>query len=220
MTPKLLTEAIGTFFLVLTIGLTVITDHPEMAPLAIAAILVAMVYAGAPVSGAHYNPAITLALWMRGATPAREVGPYMLVQTAGALLAAVAVLLVTGEPLAVRPPRDETTLAAFFLMELLFTFALTFVILHVATVKATARNAYFGLAIGFTVLAGAYAAGPVSGGAFNPAVALGPILVETVAGEGRTLGKLWVYLVATFAGGALGALAFRATNPDDGTVTA
>ncbi len=215
MTAKLLTEAIGTFFLVLTIGLTVITDHPELAPLAIGSILMVMIYAGGHVSGAHYNPAVTLALWIRGAIPAREVGPYMLAQVAGALLAAVAVLMVTGDALMVRPPRDETTLEAFFLMELLFTFALAYVILHVATAKATAGNSYFGLAIGFTVLAGAYAAGPISGGAFNPAVALGPILVETIAGEGRTLGKLWVYLVATFAGGALAALAFRATSPGD-----
>lgn len=215
MLAKLLTEAIGTFFLVLTIGLTVVTDHPELAPLAIGSVLMVLVYAGGHISGAHYNPAVTLALWMRGATPAREVAPYMAAQVGGALLAALAVLGVIGRPLLVAPGSADVGLGAFFLMELLFTFVLVWVILNVATARATAGNSYFGLAIGFTVLAGAYAAGPISGGAFNPAVALGPILVETMAGEGRTLGGLWVYLVATFAGGALAALAFRTVNPGD-----
>ena len=215
MLAKLLTEAIGTFFLVLTIGLTVITDHPELAPLAIGSALMVMIYMGGHVSGAHYNPAVTLAVWMRGKLPTAEMLPYMVAQVTGSLLAAFVVLFVSGDALMVAPPRVETALPAFFLMELLFTFALTLVILNVATSKETAGNSYFGLAIGFTVLAGAYAAGPISGGAFNPAVALGPILVETLAGEGRTLGGLWVYLVATFAGGALAALVFRVQSPAD-----
>lgn len=214
MAAKLLAEFIGTFFLVLTIGLAVAGAPEGFAPLAIGSVLMVMVYAGGHISGAHYNPAVTLALWMRGATPAREVGPYMGAQVAGALLAAFAVFHVTGDALAVAPAADAS-LGAVFLLELLFTFALVYVVLNVATAKANASNSYFGLAIGFTVLAGAYAAGPVSGGAFNPAVALGPILVETIAGDGRTLGGLWVYLAATFAGGALAALAFRVLSPGD-----
>lgn len=216
MTAKLLAEFIGTFFLVLTIGLAVAGAPDGFAPLAIGSALMVMVYAGGHVSGAHYNPAVTLALWMRGATPTREVGPYMGAQIVGALLASFAVLHVTGDALAVAPAADAS-LGAVFLMELLFTFALAYVVLNVATAHATTGNSYYGLAIGFTVLAGAYAAGPISGGAFNPAVALGPILVETIAGEGRTLGGLWVYLVATFAGAALAALAFRFMSPGDVT---
>jgi aquaporin Z len=217
MLPRLLTEFIGTFFLVLTIGLTVLIGT-EFAPVAIGAVLMVMVYMGGPISGAHYNPAVTLALWMRGATPAREVGPYMLAQVAAALVAALVVFYVNDRVLLVTPA-EETNLGEFFLMELLFTFALALVVLNVATVEATAGNSYYGLAIGFTVLAGAFAAGPISGGAFNPAVALGPILVDAALGEGTSLGGLWVYLVACFAGGALAAVVFKLQHrPPDAAV--
>jgi aquaporin Z len=214
--PKLLTEFVGTFFLVLTIGLTVISPHPELAPLGIASMLMVMVYMGGHVSGAHYNPAVTLAVWMSGKMPAREVGPYMAAQVLGSLAASVLVAVVLNRPLRVAPNIDAT-LAEFFLLELLFTFALVLVVLNVATSRDTAGNDHYGLAIGFTVLAGAFAAGPISGGAFNPAVALGPILTDVLLGDGQTLSGLWVYLVATFGGGALAALFFRLQNPADRT---
>lgn len=213
MLPKLVTEFIGTFFLVLTIGLTVLIGT-EFAPIAIAAVLTAMIYMGGHVSGAHYNPAVTLAMWMRGWTTSSEVAPYMGAQVLAALLAAVVVYVVNDRPLMVSPA-EETGLFEFFLLELLFTFALVLVILNVATSRGTEGNDSYGLAIAFVVLAGAFAAGPISGGAFNPAVALGPILLEAVVGDGATLGGLWIYLVATFLGGVLAALAFRVQSPAD-----
>ena len=212
--PRLLTEFIGTFFLVLTIGLTVVSPHPELAPLGIAAILMVMIYMGGHVSGAHYNPAVTLAIWMRGKLPTRDVGPYMLAQILGSLAASVLVAFVLERPLRVAPGA-ETSTAEFFVVELLFTFALALVVLNVATSRETAGNDSYGLAIGFTVLAGAFAAGSISGGAFNPAVALGPILTDAVAGDGGTLGGLWVYLVAQFGGAALAAVVFKVQNPND-----
>ena len=112
-------------------------------------------------------------------------------------------------------PAAETSLFEFFLLELLFTFLLALVILNVATSKETEGNSYYGFAIGFTVLAGALAAGPISGGAFNPAVALGPAFADLILGDGASLASLWVYLVATFAGGALAALTFKVQNPRD-----
>ena len=213
MLPKLIAEFVGTFFLVLTIGLTALIGS-TYAPFAIGGVLIAMVYLGAHTSGAHYNPAVTLGVWMRGAMPGSEVGPYMATQVLAALAAAFAAYAVTGDVLQVTPA-EETGLGAFFLLELLFTFALVLVILNVATAERTAGNDYFGVAIGLVVLAGALAAGPISGGAFNPAVALGPALVDLLVGEGLTLSGLWIYLGATFAGGALAALVFRAQNPGD-----
>ena len=151
---------------------------------------------------------------MRGKLPTRDVGPYMLAQILGSLAASVLVAFVLERPLRVAPGA-ETSTAEFFVVELLFTFALALVVLNVATSRETAGNDSYGLAIGFTVLAGAFAAGSISGGAFNPAVALGPILTDAVAGDGGTLGGLWVYLVAQFAGGALAAVVFKVQNPND-----
>ncbi|MEO0558987.1 MAG: aquaporin [Bacteroidota bacterium] len=218
MAAKLITEFIGTFFLVLTIGLSVLIQAP-LAALAIASVLMVMVYMGGHVSGAHYNPAVTLAVWMRGKLPASEIAPYMGAQILAAIVAAFCAYIITGDVLTVAPA-EETSLAAFFLLELLFTFALVIVILNVATSVDTAGNSYFGLAIGFTVFAGAVAAGPISGGAFNPAVAIGPILVDLISGEGTTISGLWVYLVSTFAGAALAAIVFKMQSPADAEAAA
>ena len=208
---KLLTELIGTFVLVLTIGLTVVDGTP-MAPIAIGSVLVALVYMGGHVSGAHYNPAASLAFLMRGAMDSKDLVPYWSAQIIGAILASLVVFATAGEPFAPAPAAGASALA-ILLLEFIFTFALCLVILHVATAEATRGNAYFGLAIGFTVLAGVVAAGPVSGGAFNPAVGIGPILVDVILGGG-SMASLWYYLVGPLAGGAVAALVFKMQNPD------
>lgn len=203
---KYLVEGIGTFFLVLTIGMVVIVsgDNPVI-PLAIGSALMVMIYAGGHISGAHYNPAVTLAVWMRGATPTKDVAPYMGAQVVGAILAALAVGVMRGDAAATAAP---IVVFPALLAELLFTFALCYVILNVATADETAGNSYFGLAIGFTVLTGAYAVGSVSGGAFNPAVAIGGSVMGILSWS-----NIWIYLLADFAGGALAALVFRAVHP-------
>jgi aquaporin Z len=205
---KYLTELIGTFFLVLTIGCTVIAGGPHVVPpLAIGAMLMVMVYAGGHVSGAHYNPAVTLGVWMRGKCPTTDVAPYWIAQIVGALAAAFVTKFVAGTPLDVNlAPKPGPALAA----EFLFTFALVYVVLNVATAKATAGNSYYGLAIGMTVMAGAFAVGSISGGAFNPAVAIGISTMGLVAPT-----SIWIHIVADLAGGAVAALAFQFINPDD-----
>ena len=173
---KLLTECIGTFFLVLTIGLTVLDGTP-LAPLAIGSALMVMVYMGGHISGAHYNPAASLAILMRGKMESKDLIPYWIAQIAGAILASLVVYVAVGSTFAPAPAADASV-AAGLLLELLFTFALCLVILNAATARATEGNSFYGLAIGFTVLVGAFAAGPISGGAFNPAVGIGPIVVD------------------------------------------
>jgi len=101
-------------------------------------------------------------------------------------------------------------LAPALLVEFLFTFALCYVVLNTATSKSTEGNSYYGLAIGFTVLAGAYAVGPVSGAAFNPAVAIGISVMGLSA-----ISNIWIYLAANFVGGAIAALVFNGLNTDD-----
>lgn len=199
-------EAIGTFFLVLVIGLTVAGGLP-VAPLAIGSTLMVMVYMGGHISGAHYNPAVTLAVLMRGRIGGKDAGIYIVTQIiAGVAAAAVARWLAGG--IEVGPGADISAIQAL-VAEILFTFALASVVLNVATSKDHPDNSFYGLAIGFTVMVGAFAVGPISGGAFNPAVALGHNIV------GGTLGNIWIYLVGCFGGGALAAVVFKITNPDD-----
>ncbi len=205
---KYLTELIGTFFLVLTVGCTALLSTPGVIPpLAIGSVLMVMVYAGGHVSGGHYNPAVTLGVWMRGRCPTGDVVPYMLAQIGGAVLAALAArCMVDQTHFALMHPRVFPALVA----EFLFTFALVYVVLNVATAKGTSGNPFYGLAIGFTVLAGAFAVGGISGGAFNPAVAVG-ISTMTIA----PWSSLWIYLVADFLGGAVAAVTFQFINPED-----
>ena len=205
---KYLVEFIGTFFLVLTVGMTVINpDAGTIAPLAIGSALMIMVYAGGHVSGGHYNPAVTLAVWLRGRCPRSDVLPYLGSQFAGGIVAAMTVLFLKGDPTVL--PQEPGIFPAL-IAEGVGTFALAYVVLNVATARSTAGNSYFGLAIGFTVATMAFALGGVSGGAFNPAVALG----ITVMHLAKTA-NLWIYLVGNFAGGVLAAVAFRFINPED-----
>lgn len=202
---KLLTEFIGTFFLVLTVGLTV-SNGTEFAPLAIGSALMVMVYMGGHISGGHYNPAVSLGVWLRGKLGLKDLGGYMVAQLLGAVVAALAVNAMVGQPFRLEPGVGSTTTGAV-LTEVLFTFALVLVVLQTATSDKTAGNSYYGLAIGFTIMIGAYAGGSISGGAFNPAVGLGPIAVNWLL-VGGTFADAWLYLVAPLIGGALAAGAF------------
>jgi len=201
-----LTEFIGTFFLVFTIGLAVLGGTP-LAPLAIGAVLMIMVYMGGHVSGAHYNPAVSLAVMMRGKLAPREFVPYVVAQVAGSLVASVTVWWILGKTFGPAPRGGVSTVGAL-LVEILYAFALCLVVLNVATSAKTHGNSYYGLAIGFTVAAGVLAGGPVSGGAFNPAVGIGPLVWGVLAGGG-SLAHLWLYVVGPLLGGVLAAAVFR-----------
>lgn len=205
---KYLTEFIGTFFLVLTVGMTVIEPGAgNLAPLAIGSALMIMVYAGGHVSGGHYNPAVTIAVWMRGRCPQADVFPYIGSQLAGGIVASMLALALKGD--VVVTPAEIKVFPAL-IAELVGTFALAYVVLNTATAKATSGNSYYGLAIGFTVMVMAFALGGVSGGAFNPAVAVGITVMHLAKAA-----DLWVYLVANFAAGALAAITFKFINPED-----
>ena len=204
---KLLTEFIGTFFLVLVIGLVVIGGAPVPA-LAIGTMLMAMVYMGGHVSGAHYNPAVSLAVFLRGKLPGKEVVPYMAAQLAGALIAALAVRAITGRTFA-PAPGSGVAIGPALLVEVLFTFALALVVLNAATARKTDGNSFYGLAIGLTVYVGATSSVHISGGALNPAVGIGLTLVDA-AFSGGTLSHVWLYIVGPFVGAALAAAVFRA----------
>jgi aquaporin Z len=208
-TRRYAVEVIGTFFLVFTVAVSGFS-HSAFTPLAAGAVLLVMVYAGGHISGGHYNPAVTMAaLWRRRIGLADAVG-YWSVQLAAGVAAAWAARAVVNPATVTTLHPSGHALAATAVVELLFTFALCYVVLNVATSKSQLGNSFFGLAIGFTVLAGAYAVGGISGGAFNPAVALG-----AAAGGLFAWSTVWVYIVVQAVAGAAAGLTFLALNPDD-----
>ena len=204
---KYIVEFIGTFFLVFTVGMAVRNGAP-LAPLAIGAALMVMVFAGGHVSGGHFNPAVTLAVFMRGNFEGKDVIPYWIAQfVAGLAAAAIVTFLFRGQPMPVAALRGSVP---SIIVEFLFTFALAWVVLNTATHKSTAGNSFYGLAIGMTVMTGAVAVGGVSGGAFNPAVGLGVFSMGLESAK-----QLGIYLGSDFLGGAIAALTFKLVNGRD-----
>lgn len=202
------TEAIGTLLLVVTVGTSVRSGSP-LAPLGIGAVLMALVYAGGHISGAHYNPAVTVAAFVRGRIEARDAVAYAVAQVVGGLVGAEIVrLIVPSSGPALAPTGHQ--IVAVFLAELVFTCALSYVVLNVATSRDHPDNSFYGLAIGFTVTAGAVAVGGVSGAVFNPAVLIGGAAMGLFAGS-----TLWVYLLAQLLAGAIAGVVFRVLNPAD-----
>ena len=200
---KYITEFIGTFFLVLAAGFA----SGDLAVLVIASALMVMIYAGGHISGAHYNPAVTLAVLIRGRIGASEALVYMVSQLMGAVAAALIVGFFKDVPAEPMVLHDKTRA---LLAEGLGSFALAYVVLNVATAKGTAGNSFYGLAIGFTVFFAGSLLGSLSGGAFNPAVAVGASVIKAFDWS-----NLWIYLVACFGGAALAALIFKINNRDD-----
>lgn len=199
---KYICEFIGTFFFVLVVGCTVINGASGVIPpLAIGSMLMVMIFATGHISGGHLNPAVTLAIWIRGKISGADVPGYVIGQVAGALAAAYLVLFMKGNPTVtamefVSPIRP-------LIAEFLGTFAIAFVVLNVATAKANSNNSFYGLAIGFTVVSSAFALGSYSGGAFNPAIAIGITAMGLNA-----VSNLWIHLVAELAAGAAAAVIF------------
>ncbi len=200
---KYLAEFIGTFFLIFTIGMTVIDPGGAgaLAPVAIGSALMVMVYATGHISGGHVNPAVTIGVWLRGKCAVADVVPYIIAQCLAAAAAGALVLyLKQGEVVVALAPAVVPALIA----EFLFTFALVFTVLNVATAKANEGNSFYGLAIGFIVLVGAFSVGSISGGAFNPAVAVGLGVMGLIRWA-----DIWIHFVGEFAGAIVAALMFK-----------
>jgi len=217
---KYFIEFIGTFFLVLVIGMTgyqqVLLGSPQLlAPLAIGTVLIALIYMGGPVSGAHYNPAVTLGILLRKKISGGEAIKYIAAQFLGAIAAAIAFYIIFKSPMgtASSNPGFSSNLKPL-LIELLFTFILVLVILNMYIPKKSSGGSYYALAIGAIVVAGIVAANPFSGGALNPASTLGPMILDAVMG-GSSINNAWFYLVGQFAGGVLAAVVYGMTRPDE-----
>lgn len=201
---KYIIEAIGTFFLVITIAFT-------GNPIAIGGMLAAMVYMGGYISGGHFNPAVTIAVYTRGKITFRETVKYMVSQIVGATLGSLSYFLITGNTFFPKPGVGISIPSASF-MEIIFTFALSFVVLSVATSPKIKNNPYFGMAIGLTLMAGIFAGGNISGAVYNPAVAIGAMLVD------MRIGTFWplliLYTAAPWIGGVAAGYAYHLTHKE------
>ena len=207
MLKKCLVEFIGAFFLILTIGLSVFSGANGVIPaIAIGFVLMVMVYAGGHVSGGHYNPAVSLAAAIRGALPWKDIVPYWIAQLLGAAAAALVFAGMVDVPVCESADFNITTL---IIAEVLFTFALCYVVLHTATSKDTEGNSYYGLAIGTTVTVGAFATAGLCLGAFNPAVVVGLLTVKAAC---LKIGGITV--LANLIGGACAGVVYKITCKD------
>ena len=210
---KYIVEFIGTFFLVLTIGCNVLGGN-ALAPIAIGTVLAVMIFAGGHISGGHFNPAVTLAVTVRGKCTVQDAIPYVIAQIGGAVVAAFTAkfLYAAAAAKAIEAAAKAAPIAVgpAFVAELLFTFALAWTVLNVATSKDTANNSFYGWAIGSIVVVGAFSVGSISGGAFNPAVAIGAALMSLISWS-----NIWIHLVADFLGGLLAAIAFKSLSAAD-----
>jgi len=205
-------EFLGTFFLVMTIGFCAVKKIAN-GPFAIGSVLMSTVFMGGHISGAHYNPAVTFGVYLtgRGKISTYQSIGYVFSQIFGSICASLTVWHVAEDSFQPEPGPGITYGEAVSI-EFLWTFLLVSVVLNTATTKSQQDNSFYGLAIGFTVLAGATAVGGLSGGAFNPAVGFGPTLVHvmnhgTVAG-----GPMWIYWVGPLLGATIAAVGFRITN--------
>ena len=199
---KVITEFIGTFFLVMgaTLG----------GGLGAALALMVMIYAGGHISGAHYNPAVSLAVWIRGKLSVGDMLGYWMSQLAGGIAAALVVANIFGVEGSSDCFIPDDGIVKALAAEVIGTFALAYVVLNVATSKGTAGNSFYGIAIGGTVLAMATVIGKFSGGSYNPAVAVGLILQKTFCWS-----QIWIYLLGSFGGATLAAFIFKMNNPED-----
>jgi aquaporin Z len=205
MRAKLLTEFVGTFIFLSAIALS--GPAGPLAPLVIGLALTALVYMGGHVSGAHYNPAVSLGLFLRNVIALRTMLLYWVTQIIAGSLAFAFAFLIGAHVSGIHPGTGvywQSALAA----EIVFTTALVLVVLNVAAIKETAGNSYYGLAIGFTVAGGIFAVGPISGAAFNPAVGFSATLAGVLFSNG-TWSDLWIYLVGPFAGAGIAAAVHR-----------
>jgi aquaporin Z len=205
---KYIYEFVGTFFLVFTVGMVIVSPGAGMwAPIAVGAILSVMIFACAHVSGGHLNPAVSFAAFLRGSIKYNDMLLYWLAQLAAGVIGGYFTIYFKGGPSTMALNLDYVM---GLVAEFLFGFALCYVYLNVSTSKETRGNSYYGIAVGFTVLAGSYAVGMASGAVFNPAVALGNSIMNISSWP-----NLWIYFVGNFVGAGVAAWLFNATHPKE-----
>jgi aquaporin Z len=204
---KYVVEFIGTFFLVMTICMTMFNEPTLISALAVGLMLIAITYSGFEISGGHFNPAVSLASYLRGKLDAGDLLPYIVAQFLGGMLASMLAGFLQISVGGSMPATMELVIAPALIAELLGTIFFVYVFLNVTTAKKTKGNEFYGLAIGVAFFACLYAFGHVTAGAFNPAIALGLAMSDCTSWS-----SIWIFLVANFAGGVLAAFISQYVN--------
>lgn len=194
LNQKILTEFLGTFFLVTVVAFT-------GNPIAIGVALMVLVYSGGHISGAHFNPAVTYAFYLKKAFTLKESLAYIAAQFGGALVASFFYTAATTEKF-IPQPATTTSWPLALVIEIIFTFLLVKTILSVAADARVKGNQYYGLAIGGALVVGALIGGTISGGAYNPAVGVAPLLFDFTT-LGMHLSSIALYILGPLAGAGL-----------------
>ena len=208
---KVMTEFVGTFLFLFVISLAA-TSGSMLAPLAIGGALMVMVYMGGHRSGGHYNPAVSFGAYLGKLLSAADLVAYVLAQIIAGVCAFSLGFYITHKTVAIEPAQGYDAVKAL-IVETIFTLALVLVVLNVACSKKTEGKGFYGLAIGFTIVVAAIAGGPISGGAFNPAVGIGATVLNATQGGG-SWSNIWIPIVGPLVGAALAAFLWKAQESD------
>ena len=211
---KYLTEFIGTFFLVTVFCLT---NGNYLAPVAVGFMLTAIIYLGHLISGAHYNPATTIAFLFSGKITFKDSLLYIIVQLTAGIGGALVYFLIWGRNSGIPRPNMEINILKPLFIESLLTYIMVLVIFFVSATKRTKGNSYYGIAIGLTYTAIVIAGGPISGGAFNPAIGLGPMIIDDLMGTCpcNPFEYGWIYIAGPLSGAIAAAITFKIISPED-----
>ncbi|MDB2321595.1 aquaporin family protein [Flavobacteriaceae bacterium] len=196
-------EFLGTFFLLL---ISALTENP----IAIGLGLASLIYIGAHISGAHYNPAVSIAMFIRGEISNTECFKYTIAQILGAIVGSFFYFMITNNVFQIQPD-SNTTKTQFLIAEFIFTFLLVITILFVGTHPKLKDNQFYGVVIGLTVVASQYSIGEISSSVLNPAISLGPSIFNIFNGQGINMSLAFspYYIFITIVGGVFAAYLFK-----------
>ncbi len=204
---KYVAEFIGAFFLVMTVCMTIKSEPSWLSALATGLMIIAITYSGFQISGGHFNPAVSVASYLRGKLDAGDLLPYIVAQFLGGVLASMLAGFLLSSQGAIAPATIDLEVAPALISELLGTILFVYVYLNVTTAKKTKGNEFYGLAIGGTFIACHYAFSAITAGAFNPAIALGLTMADCTSWS-----SIWIFLLANLLGGALAAFISQYVN--------
>jgi aquaporin Z len=204
---KYVVEFLGTFFIVMTICMMEGGGMGQFAPIAAGGMLLALMYSSFHISGGHFNPAVSVAIYLRGKLNSGDLLPYIVSQFIGGTLAAMLAGFLLNSTGSATPSPKALEIVPSIIAELLGTLLFVYVFLNLTTIKKTSGNIYYGVTLGFTFMAVMYAFGTISGGAFNPAIGLGITMANLTSWE-----TIWVFPLANFVGGVLAAFLSQYVN--------